>query len=308
MTKSSNRKTSSWFLREGGGPLLTGRRPRKKTKNMTIADNPYQTIEKLPLTRRRSIAALLAPLDQIAVHSPNLVANYEAKFDAEGETYELPRYLFVGPKGGDTPIRVGIFAGVHGDEPEGSHALVQFIKLLEAKPELATGYYLSLYPVCNPTGFEDGTRFSRSGKDLNREFWKDSDQPEVRLLQAELISRSFQGIISLHTDDTSDGFYGFAHGATLTKHLIEPALQAAEKLLARNEGQIIDGFRARNGVITDKYDGILSAPPKVRPRPFEIILETPAAPPEYQKQAAFVAALQTILTEYRKFIAYAPNL
>jgi hypothetical protein len=306
LTKSSNRKTSSWFLREGGGPLLTGR--RQKTKNMTIADNPYQTIEKLPLTRRRSIAALLAPLDQIAVHSPNLVANYEAKFDAEGETYELPRYLFVGPKGGDTPIRVGIFAGVHGDEPEGSHALVQFIKLLEAKPELATGYYLSLYPVCNPTGFEDGTRFSRSGKDLNREFWKDSDQPEVRLLQAELISRSFQGIISLHTDDTSDGFYGFAHGATLTKHLIEPALQAAEKLLARNEGQIIDGFRARNGVITDKYDGILSAPPKVRPRPFEIILETPAAPPEYQKQAAFVAALQTILTEYRKFIAYAPNL
>ena len=64
--------------------------------------------------------------------------------------------------------------------------IVQFIKLLEAKPELAAGYYLSLYPVCNPTGFEDGTRFSRSGKDLNREFWKNSDQPEVRLLQAEL--------------------------------------------------------------------------------------------------------------------------
>ena len=275
---------------------------------MTIADNPNQIIAKPALPRRRSIAALLAPLDQIAVHSPNLVANYEAKFDADGETYELPRYLFVGPKGGDTPIRIGIFAGIHGDEPEGAHAIVQFIKLLEAKPELATGYYLSLYPVCNPTGFEDGTRFSCSGKDLNREFWKNSDQPEVRLLQAELISRSFQGIISLHTDDTSDGFYGFAHGATLTRHLIEPALQAAEKLLARNDSSIIDGFHARNGIITDSYDGILNAPPKIRPRPFEIILETPATPPEYQKQAAFVAALQTILTEYRKFIAYAPNL
>ncbi len=275
---------------------------------MTIADNPSQTITRRPLARRRSIAALLAPLDQIAVHSSNLVVNYEAKFEADGETYDLPRYLFVGPKGGDTPIRIGIFAGIHGDEPEGVHAIVQFIKLLEAKPELAAGYYLSFYPVCNPTGFEDGTRFSRSGKDLNREFWKNSTEPEVRLLQAELVSRSFQGIISLHTDDTSDGFYGFAHGATLTKHLIEPALQAAEKLLGRNEGPIIDGFRARNGVITDKYDGILCAPPKVRPRPFEIILETPAAPPEYQKQTAFVAALQTILTEYRKFIAYAPNL
>jgi len=280
----------------------------KPKLNMTIADNQYQTVATPPLTRRRSIAALLAPLDQIAVHSPNLVANYEAKFDANGKTYELPRYLFVGPKGGDTPIRVGIFAGIHGDEPEGAHAIVQFIKLLEAKPELAAGYYLSFYPVCNPTGFEDGTRLSRGGKDLNREFWNNSDQPEVRLLQAELISRSFQGIISLHTDDTSDGFYGFAHGATLTKNLIEPALEAAGKLLARNDNRIIDGFRARNGVITDKYEGILNAPPKIRPRPFEIILETPAAPPEYQKQAAFVAALQTILTEYRKFIAYAPNL
>jgi hypothetical protein len=46
----------------------------------------------------------------------------------------------------------------------------------------------------------------------------------------------------------------------------------------------------------------------VRPRPFEIILETPVTPPEYLKELAFVAALQTILLEYSKFIAYAPNL
>jgi hypothetical protein len=180
--------------------------------------------------------------------------------------------------------------------------------LLEAKPELAAGYYLSFYPVCNPTGFEDATRFSRNGKDLNREFWKNSREPEVRLLQAELISRSFQGIISLHTDDTSDGFYGFVGGATLTKNLIAPALQAAEKFLSRDERPVIDGFRARNGIIRDSYEGILSAPPKVRPRPFEIILETPQTPPTYLKECAFVAALQTILLEYNKFIAYAPNL
>ena len=32
------------------------------------------------------------------------------------------------------------------------------------------------------------------------------------------------------------------------------------------------------------------------------------APPAFLKECAFVVALQTILTEYRKFIAYAPNL
>jgi len=47
---------------------------------------------------------------------------------------------------------------------------------------------------------------------------------------------------------------------------------------------------------------------KVRPRPLEIILETPATLPKFFKEFAFVAALQTILREHRQFIAYAPNL
>jgi len=154
------------------------------------------------------------------------------------------------------------------------------------------------------------SRFTRSAtrRALNREFWRDSAEPEVKLLQAELTSRSFQGIIALHTDDTSDGFYGFVRGATLTRHLIEPALQAAEKFLPRDRRAVIDGFNARNGVIRDCYDGVLSAPPRSRPRPFEIILETPQTPPEYLKVCAFVLALQTILAEYRKFIAYAQNI
>jgi hypothetical protein len=299
-------RAAACFYLQAAAPLKK-KITRRTNFFMTIAAS-FKTIEKPARNQRRSLADLLAPLEKIAATSPNLVANHDAKFEVNGENYELPRYLFVGPKGGDTPIRVGIFAGIHGDEPEGAHAVVQFLKLLEAKPELATGYYLSIYPVCNPTGFEDGTRHSRNGKDLNREFWRNSTEPEVRLLQAELQSRSFQGLISLHTDDTSDGFYGFVSGAMLTKNLIKPALAAAEKFLPRDERPVIDGFPARNGIIRDCYDGILSAPPKVRSRPFEIILETPVAPPEYLKELAFVAALQTILLEYNKFIAYAPNL
>jgi hypothetical protein len=275
---------------------------------MTTTLHPTVQTRPSPAASRRSLTELLAPLDQLAENSANLVVNREAKFTADGQEYVLPRYLFVGPRGGDTPIRLGVFAGVHGDEPEGCHAVVQFIKLLEAKPELAAGYYLSFYPVCNPTGFEDKTRLNRSRKDLNREFWKNSAVPEVRLLEAEIIAHEFQGIIALHTDDTCDGFYGFVRGATLTKHLIKPALEAAEKFLPRDQRAVIDGFHARNGIIRDCYDGVLSAPPRSRPRPFEIILETPQPPPEYLKVCALVLALQTILAEYRKFIAYASNI
>jgi len=256
----------------------------------------------------RSVAELLAPLESIAVRSPSLVAIRGAQFTSGGQGYELPRYLFIGPKGGDDAIRLGIFAGIHGDEPEGVHALIQFLKLLEAKPELATGYCLFVYPVCNPTGFEDRTRHARSGKDLNREFWNGSTEPEVKLLQAELMAQSFHGIMSLHTDDSSHGFYGYAHGSTLTQNLIEPALQAAEQFLPRNGNETIDGFRARNGIIRDSFPGVLSAPPKTRPRPFEIILETPQEAPNYLKEAALVAALRMILIRYRELMAYAPNL
>jgi len=127
-------------------------------------------------------------------------------------------------------------------------------------------------------------------------------------LESELVSHAFDGLIALHSDDSSHGFYGFAHGATLTKHLIQPALKAAEEFLPRNGDDVIDGFPARDGIIRKGYSGMLSAPPIVRPRPFEIVLETPTAPPTYLKEAAFVAALRTILVRYREFIAYAPNL
>lgn len=258
--------------------------------------------------RLRSTSDAIAPLEALAASSSNLVGSHELRFGLAGETYVLPRYIYLGPQGGDRLIRIGVFAGIHGDEPEGVRAAVLFLKLLESVPEVARGYSITVYPICNPTGYEDNTRLSRRGKDLNREFWKNSGEPEVKLLQGELASRSFDGIISLHTDDTSDGFYGYARGATLTKHLLQPALVAAEKILPLNARETIDGFVARNGIISECYEGVLSAPISASPRPFEIILETPQTPPTIVKDAAFVAALQTILIEYRKFIAYASNI
>ena len=279
-------------------------------RNALSVERPAAVLEagSLKTATRRSIADLWAPLEQVAAKSPNFVVNRDARFESDGESYVLPRYLFIGPKSGDAPIRIGIFAAIHGDEPEGAYAAVRFLWFLENYADLAAGYCLSVYPVCNPTGFEDNTRHSRRGKDLNREFWSKSGEPEVGLLQAELVSRSFHGIISLHVDDTSDGFYGIVGGATLTKHLIEPALKAADAFLPLDKRALIDGFPARQSVVRDTFPGVLSAPPIVRPRPFEIVLEAPKGRPTFLTECAFVAALQSILAGYRKFIAYAQNL
>ncbi len=260
------------------------------------------------VVQRRSVVQLLAGLDALAASSASLLSKPMLLHSHAGKPFWLPRYLFIGPRGGDDPIRIGLFGGIHGDEPEGVQTLIRLLTLLEEQPEPARGYCLFVYPICNPTGFEDGTRNSRSGYDLNREFWQHSQQPEVLALQQELCTHALDGMIALHSDSTSDGVYGYARGALFTRHLIDPALRRAEEFLPRNHRSNIDGFKARNGIIRDCFQGVLSAPPKIRPRPFEIILETPQSAPQYLQELALVTALQTVLGEYRKFIAYAANL
>ena len=143
---------------------------------------------------------------------------------------------------------------------------------------------------------------------LNHEFWKNSTEPEIRFLEAELSQQTFDGLIALHTDADSKGFYAFARGTTLARQLLRPALESAAQLLPINQDERIDGFHACEGLIEDGHDGMLKASPKSRPKPFEITLETPGQTPSFLREAALVFAVRSILEEYRKFIAYAANL
>jgi succinylglutamate desuccinylase len=45
---------------------------------------------------------------------------------------------------------VGIFAGIHGDEPAGILGLMDFIRELDENPEIGQHFELYLYPLCNP--------------------------------------------------------------------------------------------------------------------------------------------------------------
>jgi hypothetical protein len=97
-------------------------------------------------------------------------------------------------------------------------------------------------------------------------------------------------------------------GHTLTEHLLRPALREAGRVLPRNINATIDGFAARDAIIYDQYEGILAAPANIDPVPFEIILETPHLAPMGQQVEALAVALRTILSEYRRLIAFAANI
>jgi murein peptide amidase A len=252
---------------------------------------------------RRSIRTFLEPLQ----HAHDIQFDQLGAYEIGAENYSLPRFTLRGPNSGD-PIRIGIFAAIHGDEPAGALAASKFLLDLANAAEIAENFLLQVYPICNPTGFEDNTRCSRRGRDLNREFWRASVEPEIVILEHELRTSHFSGIIQLHADDTSEGLYGFVRGHTLTENLLRPALTEAGKILPRNINAIIDGFAARDGIIYDHYEGVLAAPTRMDPVPFEIILETPHHAAMDSQIEALVAAMRTILSEYRRLISFAANI
>jgi hypothetical protein len=254
---------------------------------------------------RKNYREALAPLDKSRVP---WLASTLGTWDVGTDSYGLEQFLLVGPRGGGDYLRVGIFAGIHGDEVAGIAAAVRFLEELARKPELARGYELYVYPLCNPTGYEDGTRHSRSGRDLNREFWQGSREPEVQVLERQIRTLRFDGLISLHADNESNGLYAFALGAQVTQFVVEPALQAAERVLPRNCEPTIDNFTARNGLIRKGYPGMLCAAPEARPRPFEIVFETPHEADFEAQVEANLIFLGAALDQYQQLQAVGQDL
>ena len=274
---------------------LFSERPAPTQAEPLIAASEAQFGDSMPPKLRK----LLLPLLIEVIASPYLIADSIGMWREGDERLWIPRFIFQRTQQTKPRIKVGIFAGIHGDEPEGALGLVDLVRGLNARPEVGRDYRLFIYPVCNPGGLVDGTRCSRSGADLNREFWRDSAEPEVRLLEMEIRRQQFDGIISLHSDDTNDGVYGFAHHGAGTGNVLHDALQTAHHALPRCRSKLIDGFAATNAIVHKCYAGVLSASPEQQPRPWEIILETPQCAPVNLQRRAFVLAVGMILAHHR---------
>jgi hypothetical protein len=129
---------------------------------------------------------LLQPLLDLVENSDYLIGGSVGQFLVEQNLFQIPRFIFMGPTGGGDTIRLGIFAGLHGDDPEGAEALVELLQELEVAPQVARGFHIYAYPICNPIRFAARTRSNAAGDDLAGQFWSGSSQPEVYYLEREL--------------------------------------------------------------------------------------------------------------------------
>lgn len=251
---------------------------------------------------------LLAALERACADSVNLLRKPLPPFEAREQEFQIARYLFVGPRGGAEPIRVGLFAGVHGDEPEGTVALVEFALALEQNPQLARNYLLFLYPLLNPSGFAARTRLTADGVNIPAEMWKNSTSAEVQQIQSELWMHAFDGIVSLKTDARSEELLIEVGGPIFARHLFGNSLARAQDILRQEVNAGPEALPRLKGAVLEKPTEIIRAARGVKPRPFEIVITIPGRAPALQQRTATALVIQRALAEYRDFIAYGANL
>ncbi len=122
--------------------------------------------------------------------------------------------------------QVLITGGMHGDEPAGVEAVLQFLE--RDNTQLLKDFSFLVIPCINPYGYVHNTRETFDGVDINRAF-EAEDIAEVAFVKKALGQTQFSLAIDFHEDYEATGFYLY-EGKRDEKY-IGPELAAAAKTI-----------------------------------------------------------------------------
>lgn len=270
-----------------------------KTHHEYLLNDPALGHLALPET---TAASLLSPLFE--AESPSLVAHSEA-VSIRGEYYEIPKLLFLGERGGGTPIRVGLFAGFDAGRLETVAAVARLILQMELCPTLARDYAVFGYPVVNAPGFGPD-RVSPAV--LQGRWASKQEDADARFFRGELARAAHHIIIQLRSSGVNTTFSATTRSDLLAQEVVAPALRSLSPIVpvAPDPVRVLaDNAHARHA---DHAAGRLIPNPSRQPWPFEVELYAPAAAQVEARAAALYLATLQILRGYRRFIAHGGEL
>ena len=142
-----------------------------------------------------------------------------------------------------------ISAGIHGDEPASSEALIAWA---ERHATVLARLPLMLFPCLNPWGLVNNTRVNEAGVDLNRVF-QNNDAPVIAALKRLIKGHRFALALNLHEDFDGQGLYLY-EVQRAQPYWGESLLAAAARIIAIDPRQRIDGRVARAGLIRRRFN------------------------------------------------------
>ena len=121
-----------------------------------------------------------------------------------GNVHGYPIYQVYLASSADTPKHILITGGMHGDEPAGVEAVLQFLE--RDNTALLKNFSFLIIPCINPYGYIHNTRETLGGIDINRAF-EAEDVAEVVIVKKALGQTQFSLAVDFHEDYDATGFY-----------------------------------------------------------------------------------------------------
>lgn len=157
-----------------------------------------------------------------------------------GEVSCLPWFAVRRSVVADGPT-VLLSGGMHGDEPAGVEAALQWMEGADWRPWRVNWLVL---PCINPFGWSHDQRTNADGQDINRHFL-DSDQcPEAEIVRRVLGHQRFLLAMDLHEDSDAAGYY-LCETKAGPPFLGERIPQALAGLMPVADSPRLDGCRAQ---------------------------------------------------------------
>jgi protein MpaA len=140
--------------------------------------------------------------------------------------------------------RLYLSAGIHGDEPAATEALVDWCG---RRSKVLRNFNLLVFPCLNPWGLQNNNRHDVHGRDLNRGYHR-RDVPVIEAQKKILQGRSFDAAVMLHEDFDAHGIYLYEiPGAR--PFWGEKLLASAARHVPREPRPRVEGRRCRQGLI-----------------------------------------------------------
>jgi hypothetical protein len=237
-------------------------KPRQRPNLIPSAYDQRQTATPKYQEPELRVSKLLRPLDQLSESRQHL---YTTRILTRGHraSSQISRYVFEGEQTRESPVRIGIFAGLRGDDEVGPAAVSMFLADLVALPHLGDDLRIYAYPIVSAVDFEARDTYSRPSQYIINQTGCETLSSETYQIEREIFAIGFDGVISIRVDDGIETFQVGISDHCLHNVLVPPILSSLEAFLPNIED--CDGGSGRS----------LTAGIRLKRKPFELTFRVP---------------------------------